>query len=247
MNNRGFLYGDGFFETIRIINGTIPLLDYHLLRISEGMDIFQFEPNFDLSIDFFTQLIQPEKNWDAVCRISFYRDGGGRYKPENNQCLFDLQYSITDEAFQLPNTFDLLDFCKKMKRKTVTYGFAEFPKPIHPVFSIKSLSSAHYVTYALEKRQKNVDILWINSPDGFVLEELVQNFLLIKNGEIFMPPIQSGMVVGVALRFLMHNFGFMIQETNNTKAMLLEADQILLCNAVKGIIAVELIFRPSDS
>ena len=31
--NRGFRYGDGFFETVAIINGVPRLLDRHLIRL----------------------------------------------------------------------------------------------------------------------------------------------------------------------------------------------------------------------
>lgn len=78
------------------------------------------------------------------------------------------------------------------------------------------------------------------SPERFVIEELVQIFLIIKNGEIFTPFLHSGMVVGVALRFLKRNFDFLIKETNITRKMLSEADSVILCNAVKGIRVVEL-------
>ena len=44
--NRGYLYGDGFFETIRVINGQIPLINQHLERIQEAIKIYKLIPTF---------------------------------------------------------------------------------------------------------------------------------------------------------------------------------------------------------
>ena len=46
-DNRSFRYGDGLFETIRIINGNILLKELHFERLLRGMKLLQFDiPEF---------------------------------------------------------------------------------------------------------------------------------------------------------------------------------------------------------
>lgn len=37
LSNRALSYGDGIFETIRIVDGMVPLLDYHRARFLRGL------------------------------------------------------------------------------------------------------------------------------------------------------------------------------------------------------------------
>ena len=43
INNRSFRYGDGFFETIKLIDNSIQLKQYHFNRIAKSIDILKFE------------------------------------------------------------------------------------------------------------------------------------------------------------------------------------------------------------
>lgn len=44
VDDRGVLYGDGIFETMRVTEGTVPLLDRHLARLAEGCRILRLPP-----------------------------------------------------------------------------------------------------------------------------------------------------------------------------------------------------------
>ena len=41
--NRGFRYGDGFFETIAIIKGTPRFLDRHISRLQNGAEFLNLD------------------------------------------------------------------------------------------------------------------------------------------------------------------------------------------------------------
>ncbi len=42
-DNRSFKYGDGLFETIRIVNGNITLKSYHFERLFQGLTTLHFQ------------------------------------------------------------------------------------------------------------------------------------------------------------------------------------------------------------
>ena len=46
-NNRSFRYGDGFFETMKWMNGRVLLADYHFERLFASLNRLQFQvPNY---------------------------------------------------------------------------------------------------------------------------------------------------------------------------------------------------------
>ena len=42
-DNRSFMYGDGFFGTMKMVNGKIQLADYHFERLFASLDLLQFQ------------------------------------------------------------------------------------------------------------------------------------------------------------------------------------------------------------
>ena len=50
VNDRGFLYGDGVFETMRSYGGTIFMLPMHLERLFHSLKVLKFSRTFDQGI-----------------------------------------------------------------------------------------------------------------------------------------------------------------------------------------------------
>ena len=48
VNNRGFRYGDGLFESMRYMNGQLKFPDLHIDRVLEGMKVLKLENSFHL-------------------------------------------------------------------------------------------------------------------------------------------------------------------------------------------------------
>ena len=46
---RGFNFGDGLFETIRVFNGKIICLDAHFNRISSGLEVLKIKQNYSFN------------------------------------------------------------------------------------------------------------------------------------------------------------------------------------------------------
>ena len=83
VNNRSFKYGDGFFETIRCLDGEPLFWEEHYFRIAASFSMMQMTVPDIFDLDNFKELIQRllfENNLEkdsARIRISFFRSEGG--------------------------------------------------------------------------------------------------------------------------------------------------------------------------
>jgi branched-chain amino acid aminotransferase len=93
-DDRGFLLGDGVFETLLVRNGAAAFVSMHIQRLNRGLDALGFGANFQ------TELFGPvlaelaRRNavgGDAACRITVTRGGGprGLAPPQGDQARID--------------------------------------------------------------------------------------------------------------------------------------------------------------
>ena len=55
--NRSFLYGDGVFETVKIVNGKILFLEDHYFRLMASMRVVRMEIPMNFTMEFFEEQI----------------------------------------------------------------------------------------------------------------------------------------------------------------------------------------------
>lgn len=236
--NRGFLYGDGFFETIRILNGKIPLIQTHIDRIAEALSIYELYPSFNIDDDFILS-IASGYGQNGNLRINFFRDGGGKYLPESNEVAFDHSFEEHTQDFFLPSSLDLEADLKKAPIKKGSITLYPEPKPIVPWMTVKSLSSIYYVLAASYKKKQNADYLLIQNTDGHICEELVSNILIQKGEDFFIPSLNCGGVNGATQRFLLRNYGFAITEKLISMEDIETADAVYFCKGSTGVSRVK--------
>ena len=97
-SNRAFRYGDSIFESIRLVNGKIMLLNHHLHRLKLSMNLLSMKIPLEFNIstieNLIISLIKSNKvNKDARIRLTVFRNEGGYYVPEHN----DISYLIEIE------------------------------------------------------------------------------------------------------------------------------------------------------
>lgn len=233
--NRGFLYGDGFFETLRITEGTIPLMDYHIKRIDEAIAIYKFEPEFSIDTDFIENIAKGYGFKEGIIRISFFREGAGKYLPDSNKVSFTHSGNETHLPFVLPTSLDVFEDLNKLQLQQGVITTYKEPKPVAKHLTIKSLSSAYYVLAALEKKELKTDYLFLTNVKGQILEELSSNILIQKGDELIVPPLGGGQIIGVTLRYLLAHYSGEISEHYFTLEEALNADAIFLTRGTSGI------------
>ena len=96
--NRAYLYGDGLFESIRVINGKAINLENHCKRLKEGMNALQMNSPAYFSQEHFEEEIDNLIKRNGITqggrvRLSVDRKPGGTFLPENNHVDYYIEFS----------------------------------------------------------------------------------------------------------------------------------------------------------
>ena len=114
--NRAFNYGDGFFESIKIINAKPFNFSFHMKRLKISLSILKLSDNY--SSKFFLEkisyLLKLNKILNGSIKIHISRNGGGRYLPESNETNLFISTFIGCE-YQNNNAISLCFYSNECK------------------------------------------------------------------------------------------------------------------------------------
>ncbi|MGC4232448.1 MAG: aminotransferase class IV [Niabella sp.] len=230
-DNKSYRYGDGFFETMKIWKGKILLASYHKKRIAKSMARlkFLFPAGVDTDI-LFTQItvLCAQNNCLETARVRLsFSNGEGSLFDNNNQ----LHYLI--EAWPLDERIN------RLNENGLTTGlFTAIKKSCDEFATIKSASALIYSVAARYCIQNNWDDCILLNQKDHVCESSIANIFWIKENRIFTLPLTEGCVDGVMRAYLIDTIGI-VTEMPCLQKDLLEADEIFLTNAIRGISPVK--------
>src|SRR5215207_5310935 len=97
--NRGLRYGDGLFETMKLVNSEIRLETYHFERLFKSLDalLFKVAPTFTveyLKEQIFSLCKKNKLKGTARVRLNVFRKNGGLYDPVD--CIPDFVIEVWD-------------------------------------------------------------------------------------------------------------------------------------------------------
>lgn len=227
MYARAHMYGDGVFESIRMFRSEVPLWQYHYERLMAGLRKLSVTLPGGAGPEELLREIHKTASGNARIRLLVCRKTGGLYLPDHSEGLFMITADPSPDAF-FP-----------VHENGLTVGLStKIQVPVDYYSGIKSLSAIRYVHAAQEARERNLDdVLLLNSRRN-ICESSNSSIIWIENGHYFTPPEGDGQVHGVFLRFLretLYKSGISVTEKPCTFASLLQANEILLTNAVTGI------------
>ncbi|MDZ4795844.1 MAG: aminotransferase class IV [Bacteroidota bacterium] len=229
--NRGYRYGDGLFETMKVMEGKILLAAYHFERLFAGLELLKFEIPKLLTREKLEAAIQSlcRKNKCeqlARVRLSFSRGNGGLYDDDRK-----LQYLV--ECWPLNESMNRLNENGLM--------IDIYPDAEKGTDKFSNLKSANFLPYSMAalfaKENKLNDCLVLNTM-GHIADSTIANLFLIKNGVLMTPGLAQGCVAGVMRRYLigtLQQAGLKVQEMAISAQDLKNADEIFLTNAISGI------------
>jgi branched-chain amino acid aminotransferase len=229
INDRGFLFGDGIFETCKIFNGKIYDFKTHETRIKAGLKALKFKAEIKNLEKESLQLIKKNKISEGILRITITRGSGSiGYLP-----TYETDSTIIIQTL-LP---------RKILNKKIILGVSEIKKTSSdslPV-SCKINQGLNSTLCKIEANEKNFFDCVMLSQKNFVSETSSANIFWVKNDEIFTPSEACDIIHGsIRAKILKLT---KVKEVKAKISELQEADEIFLTNSSFLVLPVdELVF-----
>lgn len=230
-SNRGYRYGDGLFETMKVAKGKILLSDHHFERLFAGLALLQFEiPRLFLrqkTEDEIVSLCKKNNCEDlARVRLSVFRGNGGLYDEDKG-----LQYLI--ECWPLTESVSKLN-----ENGLVIDVFPGAEKSCDKFSNLKSANFLPYSMAALYAKEKKLNDCLVLNTTGGIADSTIANLFIIKNAIVITPGLEEGCVNGVMRQYLLKKLqaaDYAVQEATLSVNDIIAADEVFLTNAIHGI------------
>lgn len=231
-SSRGLRYADGFFESIRVIDGKPVFLENHFKRVQDSAKAYKFdvEPGFSCSrfSNEITALL--EKNGisgDARIRVVFWRKASGTYLPSSNEMEYFIEAQpLQNHGFQINEVGIHLDL------------FPDFKKDLNKLSIYKNIDSRIYIFASIFAKEKGLDDALIQNYKGGIIEATSSNIFLVSNGVLYTPGLEDGPIAGT-MRMKIINLalenGIKVYECTLNPQNLLAADELFLTNSIHGV------------
>lgn len=227
VNDRGLAYGDGVFETMRVVGGRLPLGDYHFSRMKLGLQRLRIGQDMAQVIDQAAQLAG--QLGEGIVKIIVTRGPGqrGYAPPASSQPTLIFQTSDTP----------------LYPAERAEQGVKLFPcntqLAVQPLLAgIKHLNRLEQVLARAEWDDPAFAEGLLCDTDGHPIECTMSN-LFVRIGEQWVTPeLGRCGVRGVMRDCLMDTLdaaGERVGEMQVTQDQLLAADEVFCCNSVFGV------------
>lgn len=231
-DNRAFRFGDGCFESIRVVDGVAVFLEAHFARACDTFKALHIEIPHQFTLDNLRAQIQGLVKRNAIeaggrVRVTFYRKAGGFYLPKSSELAYYIEAEPTiDNQFNLSPVGKNLDI------------YTDLKKDINRLSVFKTLNTQLYVMAAIHAREKGLDDALIQNHKMALLEATASNFFIVSNSVLYTPMLEDG-CIGGTMRMNIINLALKNQikvyECTLNPQNLLAADEMFLTNAIRGI------------
>jgi 4-amino-4-deoxychorismate lyase len=235
--DRGFNYGDGLFETVRLdSNGGrahLPLWPLHRRRLlrSCGRLLISLDPQrLDSAVEQLLQQAVSHNVEQGVVKIVVSRGVGGRGYLAPESMLATLCVGLYPVAVHpLANVEEGIHLHLCQQRLSSNLSLA----------GMKHLSKLEYVLARSEWRDKKLAEGVLLDAVGNVVEGTFSNVFAVLEGKLLTPALLGCGVAGVMRRLILDvlapKLGVVVLESDISLAELEAADEVFTCNSVCGI------------
>lgn len=228
--DRGLRYGDGVFETIKMVNGHMPLLPLHLDRLTHGLKTLQMPvPGLDTLEKDIRSLCQKNAIIEAArVRVMVFRGHGSLYAEDTTPPHMVIQAEPLAPAYLALNERGLqIDVCPGVQ------------KSCDVLANLKSNNYLPYIMAALHAQRHQLDDCLVTNVHNRICDAGIANVFWVQGDTICTPPLSEGGVAGVMRRYLLQQEGYRFKEMACTEDQLLQANEVFLTNALYGLRWVE--------
>ena len=232
-NNRGFLFGDAIFETIKVNGTKILFLEEHYLRLMASMRICRMEIPMNFTMEFMEEeilkLIALQANTVSNrIRFSVFRNAEGFYHPTSN----DVQFIIT---------------CSELASDTYTFSaskyevelFKDFYVSKHLLATLKTNNKMINVVASIFAKENGFENCLLINEDKNVVEATNGTIFMKMGNHIITPPTSDGCLNGImrkqVIAIVAKLEGIEMIEKSISPFDLQKADELFISNVITGI------------
>ena len=232
--DRGFLYGDGIYETLRSYNGKPFKLADHLERMRDSAR--QLKISFDYTNadigERINELLEKNHTQDAYIRITLSRgSGGGRLQMDDN-----IEPTILIQV----KPFSPYD--SKLYDEGMSLVVSNYKRSTScPISRYKSTNLLQSILRKEEANKKSAHETIVLNTDGFVAECVVSNIFMVSAGSVVTPSLDTNILPGITRRIVLDickNSGILSSEEHFKIDVLIKADEVFITNSLMEIMPV---------
>jgi branched-subunit amino acid aminotransferase/4-amino-4-deoxychorismate lyase len=230
--NRGFCYGDALFETIHCLGTQPQFFELHWARLIKGMGILKMIPGDDFGLVNIKKCIEKLLNKNRIfkgarIRLTLFRDAEGYYTPGKDTISWLVETSVLQQEQYTLNTKGL-----------IIDIFDGLHKPVNILSNLKTTNALLYILAGIYRREKGFDECLILNQYGRIAESISSNVFAAYGNTIITPPLSEGCIEGTMRQTILKiakDMGYKTEERGLLEKNLLEAEEVFLTNAIKGI------------
>jgi branched-chain amino acid aminotransferase len=232
-SNRGFLFGDAIFETIKVNGTKILFLEEHYLRLMASMRICRMEIPMNFTMEFMEEEIlklialQTNKVSNRI-RFSVFRNAEGFYNPTSNDVQFIITCSeLASDSYVFSSTTYEVELYK------------DFHISKHLLATLKTNNKMINVVASIFAKENGFENCLLINEDKNVVEATNGTIFMKMGNQIITPPTSDGCLNGIMRKQIIAIVNKMdtieMIEKSISPFDLQKADELFISNVITGI------------
>jgi branched-chain amino acid aminotransferase len=233
-NNRGFLYGDAVFETIKVLDNKVLFLEDHYFRLMSSMRILRMEIPMEFTMEFFQEEIlklvsSMETTVNAIrVRFNVFRDASGKYLPVSRNIGFIASAEVLESGVYVLNS-----------QNYEIELYKDFYITSHLLSTLKTNNRLVNVTGSIFAEENGYQNCLLLNDAKNIVEALNGNIFIVKDKVVKTPPLSDGCIKGVMrkqiIELLQKNAEYTFEEGIISPFELQKADELFVTNVIMGV------------
>jgi branched-chain amino acid aminotransferase len=219
--DRGFLLGDGVFETVAVQKARAIWLPEHLTRMESASLELGIPFNREDILSGVAQVLEKSTDDDEILRITMSRGAAGR--------------GLAGNGTSPTLLITLAEFSYAMAPQACRVKISTIRRNEHaPSSRLKTLSYIDGIMAAREVAGDADEALMLNTA-GHVASATIGNIFLLKNNTLVTPSLDQGILAGITRQKIIEVKVFATVQRPVNQQELGEADAVFLCNSLRPL------------
>jgi branched-chain amino acid aminotransferase len=233
ISNRSFLYGDGVFETLKVINNKILFFEDHYFRLMASMRIVRMEIPMSFTMEYLEEqilkLVEVLTIQDSArVRFTVFRNEGGFYLPTDNSISFVIQATKLESKKYIIH-----------KSKFEVDLYKDFIAPKQLLSTLKTANKITHVMASIFAKENQLDSTLLINENKNVIEAANGNLFMLIGNTLITPPITEGCLNGIMRKQIIalakQIDSIEVKEAAISPFDLQRADELFITNVIMGI------------